>query len=94
MSLFPISTRSFVATRTGCGMPSYFPYRLVPVAAQLAVASAPPSVDLGAVQRRSMEFFAAIPRPPLLAGAAPLSPQRASSLARIARSVDLAGAGG
>ncbi|XXY48015.1 hypothetical protein WME91_49255 [Sorangium sp. So ce269] len=74
--------------------PSYFPYRLVPVAAQLAVASAPPSVDLGAVQRRSMEFFAAIPRPPLLAGAASLSPQRASSLARIARSVDFAGAGG
>ncbi|WP_437897861.1 hypothetical protein [Sorangium sp. So ce124] len=71
--------------------PSYFPYRLVPVAAQLAVASAPPPVELGAVQRRTMEFFAAIPRPPMLAGAASLSPQRAASYARIARSVDFAG---
>ncbi|WP_434047020.1 MULTISPECIES: hypothetical protein [Sorangium] len=81
------------ALRPAPDKPSYFPYRLVPVAAQLAVASEPPPADLGAVQRRAMEFFAAIPRPPMLAGAASLSPQRASSYARLARSVDFTGDG-
>lgn len=73
--------------------PSYFPYRLVPIAAQLAIHGEASPEQLAAVQARSMEFFAAIPRPPMLAGAAPLSPRRAASYARRARSLDLTGEG-
>ncbi|WP_437679666.1 hypothetical protein [Sorangium sp. So ce131] len=68
--------------------PSYFPYRLVPVAAQLAIGAGASPERLAAVQQRAMEFFAAIPRPPLLAGKTSLPPQRAAFYAQLARSVD------
>ena len=67
--------------------PARFPYRLVPVAAQLAVteASQGTAAHLAAVQQRATEFISAIPRPPFLAGGARLTSRRAAFLARLTR---------
>jgi hypothetical protein len=73
--------------------PSYYPYRLVPIAAQLAIGRDASPAQLDAVQARAMDFIAAIPRPPMLAGAAPLSPRRAAFYSQCARSLDFAGEG-
>jgi hypothetical protein len=68
--------------------PAAFPFRLVPVAAQLAVAAASPGpASLAAVQQRAAEFVAAIPRPPFLDSGARLTPRRAAAVARMARQV-------
>jgi hypothetical protein len=73
--------------------PSRFPYRLVPVAAQLAVVeTSPKGEQLDAVQRRATEFVAAIPRPPMLGGPPRLTPKRAAFLAQLVRQIQL-GAG-
>lgn len=67
--------------------PSPFPYRLVPVAAQLAEAI-PGLAPLDAVQQRAEDFVAAIPRPSYLDGGAPLPPRRAAVLAELTRRID------
>jgi hypothetical protein len=69
--------------------PSAFPYRLVPSAAQLAVAEASPgAASLVAVQRRATEFITAIPRPPFLDSGARLTPRRAAVIAQQVRKID------
>lgn len=85
-----------LATFLSCGelrpspdKPSPFPYRLVPSAAQLAVAATSPDpAALDAVQQRAAAFAAAIPRPPFLDGGARITPRRAASIARMARRID------
>jgi hypothetical protein len=69
--------------------PSAFPYRLVPPAAQLAVAEASPgSASLAAIQQRAAEFIAAIPRPPFLDSGARLTPRRAAFIAHQVQKID------
>ncbi|HVK70408.1 MAG TPA: hypothetical protein VM694_38410 [Polyangium sp.] len=72
--------------------PSRFPYRLVPVAAQLAVSARPLTPGrLAALQQRAMAFVSAIPRPPMLDGTARLTPGRAAFYARLAQDIHFGG---
>jgi hypothetical protein len=72
--------------------PSRFPYRLVPVAAQLAVAAGPKEPGrLADIQHHAMAFVNAIPRPPMLEGTARLTAGRAAFCQRLVREIDFHG---